>query len=107
MIELDFKENTFYIGDLYVGSDKILTKVIFDTRTKWTAVILDKAENAENPSRYQLEASGSQVPYLPNGHLERISLRLDADRLIGDVYRDKLCLQELAASREAALCATQ
>ena len=66
LVELDFKENTYYIGNLYAGSDHILTKVIFDTRTKWTGIILDNAENAPNPSDYQLEASGSQVPYLPN-----------------------------------------
>ena len=51
-IELDFKQNTFYVGNLYVGSENILTKVIFDTRTKWTGVILDNARDADNPSNY-------------------------------------------------------
>ena len=93
LVELDFKENTYYIGNLYAGSDHILTKVIFDTRTKWTGIILDNAENAPNPSDYQLEASGSQVPYLPNNQPERVKLKQDMDRLYGNVYRDEFCLR--------------
>ena len=51
-IELEFKENSLYIGNLYAGSDNILTKVIFDTRTKWTGIILDNAQSADFPSDY-------------------------------------------------------
>jgi hypothetical protein len=51
-IKLDFVENTYYVGNFYIGSDHVLTKVIFDTRTKWTGVVLENAKNAPNPSKY-------------------------------------------------------
>ena len=92
-IYLDFKENAFYVGSAYVGSEKINTKVVFDTRTKWSGIILPTASNADNPSTYDLQTSTTAVPYLPRGHLEHTSLTLDLVSINGNVYRDALCLQ--------------
>lgn len=93
-IELTFRENSLYVGNLYVGGDRVLTKVIFDTRTKWTGVILDNAEGAENPSPYSLTASGSEIAYQPNGELERKNLKQGQDSFTGNVYREQICLFE-------------
>lgn len=74
-IELRFRENTFFAGSLYMGSDHVVSKVVFDTRTKWTGVILANAVNADNPSRYALEDSGTQIAYQPRGKMEDITLK--------------------------------
>lgn len=42
-VELEFVENTYYMGNYYIGTDHKLTKVIYDTRTKWTGVVLVNA----------------------------------------------------------------
>ena len=66
---------SIYVGSLYIGSENVVSKIIFDTRTKWTGVILDTAANAENASPYSLDASETRIMYKPNGGPERITLR--------------------------------
>jgi len=53
-VTLQFKENSFYRGDLYVGSEFAHTYVLFDTRTKWTGVVVAGAEGAGAVNSYDL-----------------------------------------------------
>ena len=92
-IELQFVENTYYVGNLYIGSEYWLAKVLFDTRTQWTGVVQENAMGAERPSDYSTLVSKTRIPYKPNGNdVKRQGIKTNMNKLSGDVYRDQMCL---------------
>lgn len=109
-VTLQFKENSFYRGDLYVGSEFAHTYVLFDTRTKWTGVVAAGAEGAGVVSSYDLQDSTTKVGVNRDdaGEPEAKSLSLDSTRFDGDLYREQMCLYQVGEGRTLAtgsLCA--
>ena len=93
-IELQFAESTYYVGNLYIGSDYWLSKVVFDTRTPWTGVVVSEAVGSDMPSEYTTLQSQTRIPYKPgdDDQILRKSIVTNMNKLTGDAYRDQMCL---------------
>lgn len=62
-IQLRFFGRQSYVSDIYIGSHLVKNTIIFDTRTKWTAVIVNGVDGAPISS-YQIQNSDSAVPII-------------------------------------------
>ena len=99
-VELQFAENSLYVGNLYIGEDYILSRIIFDTRTKWTGILADNAKSTTNydiyPTDWSTTNSGTEIAYMPNNDYERVTVTTgigrDQDKLTGTVFREQMCL---------------
>ena len=94
-VDLRFEDQSFYTGRVYVGG--VVAQVIFDTRTDWTGVVLDRCDDCDAPSFYDPLASGSVVlmtdeekKYLPEDAIQM----MDQCVLKGHAYKDQICLTE-------------
>ena len=65
------------MSDLYIGSPFVKNTVIFDTRTKWSGVIVNGVDGAPL-SNYFLKTSGTADPVIgSNGDIVNKTLLLD------------------------------
>lgn len=102
-IELKWRENALYVGNLYMGKDNILTKVVFDTRTRWTGVLLEGID-ADMPSDYDVLASETSVPYTQGSDIVRGQVKSDFDTLSGAVYHEHMCLSQEFGEGYGSMC---
>jgi hypothetical protein len=79
-----------------------LTKVVFDTRTKWTGVVMEDATGADNPSLYSPTSSSTVgTVFFP----EKVNLRLDDVQFAADIFTDKMCLFNFGINQQfSKLC---
>ena len=105
-IELQFAESTYYVGNLYIGSEYWLSKVVFDTRTPWTGVVVSEAVGSDMPSEYTTLQSQTRIPYKPgdDDQVLRKSIVTNTNKLTGDAYRDQMCLFQLGNNNQ--MCVT-
>jgi hypothetical protein len=79
------------MGSLFIGSDQQHTFMIFDTKTKFSVVILNEASGEHPINNYELEESltkkGVQVDAI-SGNPQQMSIRMDHTIFNGNFYQD-------------------
>ena len=95
-IALKFFGIKSYVGNIYIGSNLAKLTIKFDTRTKWTGVILNGVIGAP-PSSFKVRDSLTAEPIISEAtdEAEVKSLAMDLVKYDGNLYRDQMCLNML------------
>mmetsp|Transcript_9682 Transcript_9682/g.16288 ORF Transcript_9682/g.16288 Transcript_9682/m.16288 type:complete len:146 (-) Transcript_9682:1086-1523(-) len=94
-----------YYGSLFVGSNYRYSKVVYDTMSKRTAVVLELASGSENVNTYDLADSRTAAPvYDDKFRKQQFQKNIDLGQvqLIGKGYRDNMCLLQQSKARTDA-----